>query len=83
MISLETNGRIIYHPRLGFHIPPFISVDHLHLHVQALPYKSYDKSLKYPIAEGNHGYSKGWGWFVTTEQTIKILEGGVVKIGSC
>ncbi len=26
--------------RLGFHFPPFISVDHLHLHCFALPIKS-------------------------------------------
>ena len=84
MISLPTDGHIIYHSRLGFHILPFNSVDHLHLHVQALPYKSYAKSLKYPVAKGNHGYSKGWSWFVTAEQTVKILEGGcAVKIGPC
>ncbi|RCH99019.1 hypothetical protein CU098_008686 [Rhizopus stolonifer] len=35
--------------RLGFHVPPFNSVDHLHMHVIGLPFKNTFRSLKYKM----------------------------------
>ena len=36
-----------YDSILGFHIPPFTSVGHLHLHLLGLPFKNWVKSCKY------------------------------------
>jgi hypothetical protein len=59
--------------KTGFHIPPFSSVHHLHLHVLAGRPTVLGR-FKYPSREQDHG--KGWSWFVTATQAIKILEGG-------
>ncbi|KDQ24773.1 HIT domain protein [Pleurotus ostreatus PC15] len=60
--------------KLGFHIPPFNSVQHLHLHLQGLPYKSLVRRMKYPVVQGGKGSVKGFSWFVNVSQLIELLE---------
>ncbi|KAK0531056.1 hypothetical protein OC835_003809 [Tilletia horrida] len=78
----------------GFHVPPFRSVDHLHLHCLQMPYLSKRQGLKYPISEppsshssgssGKTPYFKGTGWFVTAEQAVDILAAGrKIGFGPC
>lgn len=67
--------------KMGFHIPPFSSVHHLHLHVFTPPFTTLGK-LQYPVRPGMEG-GKKWSWFVTPEQAIAILEaGGRIGLGS-
>lgn len=61
--------------RMGFHIPPFNSVNHLHLHIHALPYRGIFK-LEYPLSKGKNGKSKGFSWFVEVDQAIEIIQQG-------
>ncbi|KAJ6524234.1 HIT-like protein [Mycena vulgaris] len=60
---------------MGFHIPPFNSVDHLHLHVQGLPYNPLRRA-KYRISSGFGPFNKGFGWFIEVEQAARSLESG-------
>ncbi|SPO24574.1 uncharacterized protein UTRI_03843 [Ustilago trichophora] len=71
--------------RFGFHIPPFRSVDHLHLHCLQLPFKSKLKGLKYRVAEPpSKEYFKGWSWFAEWKQTCALLQAGrKVQVKSC
>ena len=71
--------------RFGFHIPPIRSVDHLHLHCLALPFRSRYRAIKYRVADPpSPAYLKGWSWFAEWQQTCRLLEAGrKVNISSC
>ena len=51
------NSLIINDFRMGFHIPPYNSVNHLHLHCLGLPYRNRLIGMKY--AEWMPWYSSG------------------------
>ncbi|KAF9569906.1 hypothetical protein EC968_002430 [Mortierella alpina] len=51
--------------RLGFHVPPFNTVDHLHLHVLGGHFKSAAKSIK---------YQKGRKWYMELSELLADLE---------
>ncbi|KAL7337214.1 hypothetical protein BJY59DRAFT_501336 [Rhodotorula toruloides] len=84
---LERVGVPLSEQRLGFHIPPFYSVNHLHLHLLSLPLP-FRGSLKYrpalpSEAERSSGKLKGWSWFVEVDQVLDILRAGQkVKVAS-
>lgn len=59
--------------KMGFHIPPFSSVHHLHLHVFA-GRPTFLGRLKYPESIRSDG--KGWSWFVSVHQALSILQSG-------
>ncbi|BEI94894.1 uncharacterized protein CcaverHIS019_0704750 [Cutaneotrichosporon cavernicola] len=59
--------------KLGFHIPPFSSVHHLHLHVFTPPFTALGRVM-YPVH--SRGQGKGWSWFVSADQAIAILQNG-------
>ncbi|KZT57631.1 HIT-like protein [Calocera cornea HHB12733] len=56
--------------RFGFHIPPFNSISHLHLHAFGLPYRSR-LNWQFPVAVKTGG--KGLSWFVEVGQVYDIL----------
>ncbi|GAK65703.1 HIT-like protein [Moesziomyces antarcticus] len=63
--------------RFGFHIPPFRSVDHLHMHCLELPFSNSLRALKYRVAKPpSPSYFKGWSWFAEYEQTCALLSAG-------
>ena len=49
----------------GFHVPPFNSVDHLHLHCFAMPFLGFFKHIK---------YLPKTPWFCTMKDLIRKLE---------
>jgi Scavenger mRNA decapping enzyme C-term binding len=53
--------------RTGFHVPPFNSVHHLHMHVIVPPFKSWYRNAKYPLA-------KRYKWFLTSGDLLESLK---------
>ena len=67
--------------KMGYHIPPFSSVHHLHLHIITPPFTLLGR-LQYPVRYNKDG-GKGRTWFVTPDQVERILErGGKIGLGS-
>lgn len=61
------------HTKAGYHIPPFSSVAHLHLHVFVPPFTKLGR-VKYPVSGTEQ--KKGLGWFVTGQQVEGALKRG-------
>ncbi|CAE6427729.1 unnamed protein product [Rhizoctonia solani] len=63
--------------KFGFHIPPFNTVNHIHLHAQGLPYKSGLREKKYRTSTSSRtDKTKGFSWYAELGQCIRILESG-------
>ncbi|KAF9202195.1 Histidine triad nucleotide-binding protein 3 [Haplosporangium sp. Z 27] len=62
---LRENGHNPEESKLGFHVPPFNTVDHLHLHVLGGKFKSNIKKLK---------YESGRRWYMDLVQLKENLE---------
>jgi sulfate adenylyltransferase (ADP) / adenylylsulfatase len=61
----ESEGKLSSRYLYGFHVPPFNSVDHLHLHCFALPFLDGWRQIKYLPKSP---------WFLTMTDLIKKLE---------
>ncbi|KDN35766.1 hypothetical protein RSAG8_11328, partial [Rhizoctonia solani AG-8 WAC10335] len=63
--------------RFGFHIPPFNTVNHIHLHAQGLPYNNKFREKKYIMSTSSRANkTKGFSWYAELGQCVRILESG-------
>jgi len=72
------------HQRMGFHIPPFNSIDHLHLHLLGGPFTRFGSIRYLDLGRpGPMGSIKGISWFATPETVCEILSlpNGRVTVG--
>ena len=53
--------------KFGFHVPPWNSVDHLHMHCFALPHRGCT-ALKYQVTES------AWAGYMTAAQAMERLQ---------
>lgn len=60
-----------YYHRLGFHVPPFNSVNHLHMHVIGLPFKNKIRSYK---------YKPGYPWYADAKTVLDRLGEGMSPV---
>ncbi|GAA95261.1 uncharacterized protein L969DRAFT_44856 [Mixia osmundae IAM 14324] len=72
---LEERGYAPTEQSLGFHTPPIYSVNHLHLHVLGLPFRSRFQRFAFSPAWRADG-GKGFAWFSTIDQVIRIISAG-------
>ena len=56
--------------QLGFHVPPFNSINHLHLHVIAKPFRNFLSAAKYP-----NGW-KSCRWWIELDRLTESLKKG-------
>lgn len=66
--SFATTHRTATYPVMGFHIPPFTSVAHLHLHVLGGKFKNPFRRLKYLP-------NMNTPWWIRGEDLLKRLQG--------
>jgi hypothetical protein len=53
--------------QFGFHVPPFTSIHHLHMHAIALPYRNWFRRIMYPDA---------WlwaRWWISTDRFLSTF----------
>ncbi|KAJ1307216.1 hypothetical protein OPQ81_001331 [Rhizoctonia solani] len=61
------------HQRFGFHIPPFNTVNHIHLHAQGLPYKNRFREKKYRMTTSSRAdKTKGFSWYAELSQSLRF-----------
>ncbi len=70
--------------QFGVHLPPFTSVDHLHLHCFALPFASAFKALKYPAAVPLCGPGlNGTPWYMPAETLVQARSRSMTAPTAC
>ncbi|CAE6432635.1 unnamed protein product [Rhizoctonia solani] len=75
--ALRTLGIPNDDQRFGFHIPPFNTVNHIHLHAQGLPYQNKLREKKYRMSTSSRASkTKGFSWYAELGQCVRILESG-------
>lgn len=65
---LEKHVNLTNMTRIGFHVPPFTTVPHLHMHAITLPFNNKIRWLKYPEPW------KSNRWYIGTQRLIDCME---------
>ncbi len=56
--------------RTGFHVPPFNSLEHLHMHIISGEYKNFFQQIAF----------SSFPWFRTTEKALSIIQKKYLKL---